>query len=386
LAYIIKEGEMIRKIATGAVAKPPEAAKNVFSVGDTNFMKGAALFFLLWHHLFFLRPAAGTITIWNGVHLAYFAAVVMKVCVAIFLLLSGYGLFESARKHERLPVLAFWRKSYAKIYLNYWLVWLIFVSIGAAFFPGGTLADAYGSKPLISTTIANFFGVQNILRLPSYNQAWWFISVIFSMYLMFPAILWTMRKLGRASVLVPAAFFGLMYTSEWTGGFGPINIPFITNWAFPFVFGMWLAQVDAFARIKNRTSALDTDGKVLRFFEGLAVIGFVVYLRQYGTMPFKSFYLDGLLAMCIILFLYEYFADIGWLKSIMVFAGKHSFNIFLFHNILYETYWPKFFYSLGSPVISFAALMSVSIVISILMEMLKKRIGFYRLQDAMAGK
>ena len=150
---------MIRKaIAKTApkavVAKLLGAAKSIFSVGDTNFMKGIALFFLLWHHLFFLRPGAGAVV--------YFSAVVMKVCVAMFLLLSGYGLFESARKHEHLPVLSFWRKSYAKIYLNYWLVWLIFVPIGAAFFPGGTLADAYGSRPLVSTTIANFFGMQNL--------------------------------------------------------------------------------------------------------------------------------------------------------------------------------------------------------------------------------
>ncbi|MDR1476544.1 MAG: acyltransferase [Rickettsiales bacterium] len=369
-----------------AAARPVESVKNIFSVGDTNFMKGAALFFLLWHHLFFLRPSTGTITLWNGVHLAYFAAVVMKVCVAMFLLLSGYGLFESARKYERLPVLAFWRKSYVKIYLNYWLVWLIFVGIGVSFFPGGTLADAYGSKPIVSTTVANFFGVQNILRLPSYNQAWWFISVIFSMYLIFPVLLWAMRKLRRASFLVPAAFFGLMYTSEWTGGFRPINIPFITNWAFPFVLGMWLAQKDAFARAKDRIAALPADGKVLNFFSWLFIIGLAVYMRQYGKGFFKSFYVDGLLAACMIHFIYQYFTGIEWLRSAMVFAGKHSFNIFLFHNILYETYWPRFFYSLGAPIASFAALMAASVAISILLEMLKRRIGFYRLQDIMVGK
>jgi peptidoglycan/LPS O-acetylase OafA/YrhL len=383
---------MIRKITKEKVApftaKPAEtgkitteaaaAIKNAFTVGDTNFMKGAALFFLLWHHLFFLRPAAGAV--------AYFAAVVMKVCVAMFLLLSGYGLFESARKYEKLPLLSFWRKSYVKIYLNYWLVWLIFVPIGAAFFPGGTLHDAYGNKPLVSTAIANFLGVQNILRLPSYNQAWWFISVIFVMYLLFPALLRAMRKLGRASFLVPAAFFGLMYTSSHTVSFKLVNIPFITNWAFPFVLGMWLAQWNAFARAKDRIMALSTDGKVLNFFGWLAVIGLAVYTRQYGKGFFKSFYVDGFLAAIIIHFLYQYFTSIGWLSAIMDFAGKHSFNIFLFHNILYETYWPKFFYSLGAPVLSFAALMAVSVVISILLEMLKKRIGFYKLQDVMVGK
>jgi peptidoglycan/LPS O-acetylase OafA/YrhL len=124
----------------------------------------------------------------------------------------------------------------------------------------------------------------------------------------------------------------------------------------------------------------------LDFFCWLAIIGLAIYQRQYGTGFFKSFYVDGFLAALIIHFLYQYFAGIGWLKSVMVFAGKHSFNIFLFHNILYETYWPKFFYSLGAPVVSFAALMSASVVISILLEMLKKRIGFYKLQEIAVGK
>ena len=372
---------MIRKIASkaaGAASAATSAVKNAFTVEDTNFMKGAALFFLLWHHLFFLRPEAGPVV--------YLSAVVMKVCVAMFLLLSGYGLFESAKKYDRLPVLSFWRKSYAKIYINYWLVWLIFVGIGVAFFPGGTLQDAYGSKPLASTTIANFFGVQNILRLPSYNQAWWFISVIFVMYLMFPAVLWIMRRLGRASVIVPAAFFGLMYTSPYTGAFKPVNIPFITNWAFPFVLGMWIAQFNILARAKDIVAPLSTGGKVLNFFAQLSIIGALVWQRQYGSGPFRSFYVDGVLALALICFLYEYFTGIGWLKSVMVFAGKHSFNIFLFHNIIYETYFPRFFYSFGSPAISFAALMGASVAISILLEMLKKRIGFNRLQEIAVGK
>ncbi|MDR2098744.1 MAG: acyltransferase [Rickettsiales bacterium] len=374
---------------TAAKTAPAKAAGfigNIFSPDDTNFMKGIALFFLLWHHLFFLSPSAGTATLWGGVRLAYFAAVVMKVCVAMFLLLSGYGLFVSGQKHDSLPVFSFWRKSYAKIYLNYWLIWAIFVTAGILFFPGGTLAEAYGAKSVVSTAILNFLGLQNIFRLPSYNQAWWFISVIFVMYAMFPLLRFSMRRLGRASFVVPAAFFALQFTAQYTGRIPYINIPFITNWAFPFVFGMWLAQNNVFARTKDFDESLSTDGRVLHFFIYIAVIGALVWQRQYGYGAIKSFYIDGILAFFIINFLNGYFTGISWLKSAMLFAGRHSFNIFLFHNIIYETYFPKAFYELGSPVAAFAALMSVSIVVSIMLERLKGGIGFYKLQGALAGK
>lgn len=51
---------------------------------DTSILKGIAICAMLWHHLFYENPEYG-LFVW---HLALLG----KVCVAIFLLLSGYGL------------------------------------------------------------------------------------------------------------------------------------------------------------------------------------------------------------------------------------------------------------------------------------------------------
>lgn len=56
----------------------------VLTLHDTSVLKGIAICAMLWHHLFLLHPEYG--------YVVFHLALLGKVCVAIFLLLSGYGL------------------------------------------------------------------------------------------------------------------------------------------------------------------------------------------------------------------------------------------------------------------------------------------------------
>ncbi len=60
------------------------------SLHDTSVLKGIAICAMLCHHLFYQNPESGYV-VW---HLAMLG----KVCVAIFLLLSGYGLTIQMKK------------------------------------------------------------------------------------------------------------------------------------------------------------------------------------------------------------------------------------------------------------------------------------------------
>lgn len=54
------------------------------SLNETNAIKGIAIIAMLVHHLFYEYPEYGEST--------YQLALIGKVCVAMFLFLSGYGL------------------------------------------------------------------------------------------------------------------------------------------------------------------------------------------------------------------------------------------------------------------------------------------------------
>ena len=71
----------------------------IFDKRQTNIAKGVAVLLLLWHHLFYNNPKSygkfiSVLNI-NKVPVESVIADLCKVCVAVFLLLSGYGLYRS---------------------------------------------------------------------------------------------------------------------------------------------------------------------------------------------------------------------------------------------------------------------------------------------------
>ena len=54
---------------------------------DSKVAKGGAVLLLLWHHLFYMHPEYGWFVHWTACY--------AKICVAMFLILSGYGLANS---------------------------------------------------------------------------------------------------------------------------------------------------------------------------------------------------------------------------------------------------------------------------------------------------
>ena len=109
---------------------------------------------------------------------------------ALFVFLSGYGLtiqFEKRMfldwKSKASHVVRFVLRRFAKFYLNYWVIFLLFVPLGAFAF-GRTPSIAYGENSSVATSLLfDFFGLQG---LSSYNVTWWFNRLIFCLYLSFP--------------------------------------------------------------------------------------------------------------------------------------------------------------------------------------------------------
>lgn len=118
-----------------------------FDKRQTNIAKGVAVLMLLWHHLFFNNEEnyKKFISIIPGtnVPIECYISDFCKVCVAIFLLLSGYGLYKSyektAQKYgvgNRLGAkndCKFLWNHYIKMMSGYWFIYIIFVPMGLFF-------------------------------------------------------------------------------------------------------------------------------------------------------------------------------------------------------------------------------------------------------------
>lgn len=171
---------------------------------DSNIIKGVALLFLLIHHLFYIRNGMfDDIVIGGRYHLVNMIGQACKTCVPMFVFLSGYGLTAVAEKWETINLKQFYIHRFTKLYLNYWLMWLLFVPVGVYVF-GITFDKVYGGHSVIKL-ILDLLGLLNITGKLGYNPTWWFYSCIIVLYLLFPLIMTSCRKRWLAHVLLWAS-------------------------------------------------------------------------------------------------------------------------------------------------------------------------------------
>lgn len=330
---------------------------NLISKSNSLIFKGGGILLMLFHHLFY-SPSSTSLFFDYHIHIGSHdigvvnqLGIYAKLCVAIFVFASGYGL-ETSYLNKEIKTLSFYKHRFKKLYLNYWFIWLLFVPFGIFVF-GRTPLDAYGNHAVVKM-ILDFFGLLNLTGKLGYNPTWWFYSCIIVLYLAFPLLhKWITNKwLLLLSIGVAVSrLVGL-----------PIITP-ISNYLLPFLVGMWIAR--ASASLFDRLSVFDT------------IIAFVVLsvIRNFSNM---YCIVDTLLCMTIVVFLYKVKFS-NWLETIFVQLGKHSQNIFLFHTFIFLYWFREQTYITRNPLIIFIQLTVVCYLISVVIELIKQKIGFYKL-------
>lgn len=334
----------------------------MLSLKRTNIYKGIALILLLCHHLFACPSGSYQDLSIDGLGMIRFFGVFAKLCVAIFVFLSGYGLTIQCEKKGGVGnVLKFYWRRFLKLMMNYWFIYLVFVPFGVVVF-GRTFVSVYGENWILPS-ILDFFGLFFAITVNyfGYNATWWFYGCIIVLYLLFP-LLYQFRK--HSWLLVP---FALLYYR-----FGYL-LPLFqagTQYIFSFTLGIILATNSE--HIKERCP------------NWICLILTIILCSVRNFMPGWQL-IDGLICFFGILSLAQ--MKIPTLISrCLVFLGKHSFNIFLFHTFIYSIYFSKYIYWNPNPFIIFFTLLSVCLIISIVLEWLKTRIGFYILQSYLLKK
>lgn len=330
---------------------------NLISRDNSLILKGGAILLMLFHHLFY--SPSSTLLFWDyhlqlGSHdIGVFnqLGVYGKLCVAIFVFASGYGL-EITYLNKGLSVLTFYKRRFKKLFLNYWFIWLLFVPIGIFVF-GRTMTDAYGNHAVVKM-ILDFLGVLNLTGALGYNPTWWFYSCIIVLYLLYPLL---HKKLSNKWLLI----LTISVFVSVCGGL-PIISP-ISNYLLPFTTGMLVARIPV--STFDKLTLKDT------------VIAFILLsvVRNFSGMVCI---IDTLLCLTFAVFLYQVQLK-GWLQKVFIQLGKHSQNIFLFHTFIYWYWFREETYITRDPIIIFIQLTAVCYLISVAIEFVKQKIGFYKL-------
>lgn len=342
---------------------------SAFTQKDTLFAKGIALCLLLIHHLFYegnIKYPFNEISI-SGHQLFMEIGQYSKVCVAIFVILSGYGLSESIRLRP-LNIKEFYLKHLSKIYMNYWFTLAIFVPIGVLFF-NRSFIEVYKSHIALKLLL-NVLGFQQYFGYYGYNPTWWFISAIIALYLIFP-FLRTLTVNYRHYFLVIC--FSLMFVNVQSMHFNPYET--IKYWIFPFVFGIYCSENNIFYELECiRKKYAISNLSCLFIYIFLLIM--LALQRTYGLLV-TYVMVDTFFGFTIILIGKDFLSKSNYFNKYMVIIGKHSFNIFLFHTFIYAFYFTDFIYLSRCPPIIFLVLLISCLFISLVLEKMKQILNIY---------
>lgn len=279
---------------------------------DTASIKGIAILLMLWHHLFLGAPEFGT-TIHS-------LAIVSKVCVALFLFVSGYGLTKQYNGLEQRTLestVKMLGRRFINFFFQYWFCFFLVVLIGN--FCGYSFHDAYpATRNTFKCFILDFWGQ---MGYSSYLPPWWFNKMIIQLYLVFPIFyLIVSNKYSALAGLIAIAFLYLFAKSL------PGNVFFFVEGGIPaFYLGMCSARHRITLVFQKKVWRI-----VMMILSCLMVFALSWLLLKAVKDPSHAVLIRAVMALCIV---YAYKTISCNSSKVIGYVGKFSAIMYLTHML-----------------------------------------------------
>lgn len=325
------------------------------SKDDTTMLKGIAILMMLFLHLFSNPETAASYTplLWFG-HTP-FATIFTRACnpVGFFLVCSGYGLAYVYHRGKLNAVSQ--GKRLLKLYLNYWLILLIFVTIGSVLqpnhFPGSMTAF-----------IENFTG----WNTDYYDHPAWFLLPYALLSLTALWIFKAMDRLGIVKSLLVSfvlCFGSMVVISRYIA---PNNLQHEWFTIFFTYFDLLFAFVlGACINYKFETGKITID--ILCNHQGLTILLLVLWFAIHlltGSAAFGPFFLFAFM----VIFLNLRFK--GIVRNVLLELGRKSMPMWLTHAFFYGYLFHDFIYDFKYSIVIFLVLVIISYLTAIVIQKL----------------
>lgn len=360
-----------------------------FTKEHTMQMKGIAIIILLFHHCFLNAQRWATVPYeklattkgWGyypisfapfSSHTIQYLASFSKICVAMFVFMTGYGMWVSYESQKKKTTMSNYIKKRMVTLMTGFLI--IFVVTEILAIPTGRFIEVYGHDFCsVVYMIIDALGLAKLLGTPLFCLTWWYMSLAIVLIMIFPFVHSIMEKyqwvVVVASIIVPRAC-----------GFGQSTDLF--RYLLAYTLGMYFAQHDLLARIKEKFMEQNVAGKLLSLIVSLIGLAVIIKCRQNAWIGWKYLdFWDGFAAMYVIVISYIYILNGKWIVKGLGFLGKHSMNIFLIHSFYRDVFFHEFTYSFYYAWLDYIVLMAISLVTSIVLEWFKKLIRYEKFID-----
>lgn len=336
--------------------------KKTFTIDDSLKIKGIAILFMIFHHLFRLEEFSRgydvnffPLTIGRTAQIATF----MKICVPIFVFLSGYGLLASYEKMKDKK--NFFLVRYLKLMPTFWFVAVVSFVVIQIF--TGDVSAYYLSHDIyygFANILFDILGINGLVPVNNYSVNWWYIGASLIFIFLLPILYKSAKKygwfnIGLAIVMIPR-IFNINNVSTTTA------LPYI----FIFYLGMVAYNFNLFEKIK--TIKLNIFIKFL-FYLAILLVLYLIH-SHYPRNQFWELHF-GFIPLIVILFAYEFIIKIPGLSFILKKLGEHSYIMFLTHGFIIE-YFKDFIYSFDHMILIMLVLTIISFLVSVLITLLMK--------------
>ncbi|OOM16558.1 acyltransferase family protein [Clostridium saccharobutylicum] len=338
-----------------------------FTRDDTSIAKGIAIICMFIHHLFTfpnrIKGSSEFISLFqfNGNNIEYWFGQYGRICVAMFLFFSGFGIYKQFTKNNA-DVSSNVFKRLKNLYVNYWTVFIIFIPI--SFFTGYrefNLAEFFD----------NFIGYRS-----TYDGEWWFFELYVLVIATFPITVKLIKNSSVSSffkIMVLAVLSRTVYVSlkdvplfntfAGTIFYGELNL--LLTWLPCFLMGVTFAKFDLFPKISQKFK----DNKLDNIFVYLLICLVLMYIRFRNDDVIDFDYLIApLYILCSVSIV-----KILKLNKIFIYLGKHSSNMWLVHSFFCYQYFQWWVYLPKISIFVLLWLTIITIATSIAIEFIKKQ-------------
>lgn len=355
--------------------------KYQFTKKDTSCAKAIAIMLMLAHHLFAFPDKLkegvsfqNLYTFSNGQTLEYFIGDFGKICVAMFIVLSGYGMYKSFHAANRNYTQTIIRRI-KKLYLKVWQVFIVFVPIGL-------ILHAENISTEVVDWIKNFFVLET-----SFNNEWWFLVQYMIIIVMLPFLFqWLDRKKANpwtdifymitGNVLFYTVIVSFVsnnsYLSQFSSSYYWGKVCPALSMVPMFLMGAYIAKYQVIEKILKTLNKT-----VVIKMAGLFGLWVVVELRENWQQRCQWGWdqMDCIYATLLIIVSACLLDQLKYVTKLLDFIGQHSTGIWLIHSFFCYYYCQEFIYALKNPILIWLWLLVVSLATDCLLTWLFQMAG-----------
>ncbi|AWK50021.1 hypothetical protein DIC82_02460 [Clostridium beijerinckii] len=298
-----------------------------FDKNTTTLLKGIAIILMIIHHFFGFPkwiiapncyiPIGLTI---NNLPLEQVIATFNKICVGLFLFVTGYGMFFSYNKNN------YYRKSFKKLIKflsNYWIIMILL------FIPIKIYLGKFNFN--LKDIFLNMFAYKT-----SYITFAWYVRFYIEIIIFFPLLKKLIKNNCYYSIfisIIPFNIINYLIIKQGYSSLIPINFVYeFFYWVPILMLGYIFAKFNIFQYIKHKFIHLDLDNIYIYFFLCLLIFAF--------RTKFKLISGTNIDILCVPFFIFSIInitsiINYSVVNRTLILLGKHSLNIWFLHNIFF---------------------------------------------------